>query len=392
MALVQGGSVEANANAARAEAKLLFLHPPADVTELVARAATLLKHVEHVVGIGSSLVASAGIDTVGIDTAGALVEVLCDVFLTSETAFDFSKEQGIVISLFMQDFVNLIQDADYFRLMHTWVQSVGKVMDDGETAPNAALRVQLGGCLLGARPISVAEEQQYAGLLEAVIVCCASAQRERLAMIRSLLGPCVAMVLRATSTDRSRRLRMLRRLWEARSDLEGDLQAGSLIVCIVVQKLTLDSGDSIEDLFRMADYWDVVVSYFLHEDTVVRKRAAYLTEQFLEYHENTRNTGASAGSGMQGKISTAAAAGGAGSSGNKERRRGGRQQTRSSVLHATAVSARAEAVVAGAPEKQVLESNAPTPPRHWLHNFLSIYGQIEACRYIHLIEQVSQYP
>jgi hypothetical protein len=390
----------------------LFCAPPAAGPELVAQAVAVLARFSP-----SGAGGGAGGGAVSRECSADMADALIQVFLVTNseiTAIHLSTQQSTILSYFVLDFVHLLQESDYFRLLTAWVQSV---MDDlssscslDASSPTASLRIKLGGQLIASRPLT-REGGEGVQLLEAIIACVHTASRDRSVIIKALLKPCMAMLLATTSVPAASpgagglRCAIASRLWAVGAEeLHADPGAGSLLIAVLSQMLAAteavshaeEEESANKSFFNRTVFWDVVVTYFLHDDSVVRKRGAFLTEQFLVCYENKIVTTATSKSISAGSTTTATESKGK----SKGKSRGKRVRAPAEGAGAggggpaeVGIVAAVDTAGVGESEGDIVVKNARQPQiqtqtRHWLHNFLAIYGQIEGCRYIHLVEQV----
>lgn len=334
-AIVDGGSI-------LEEVRCLFEFSVAggDLVYL-ARAAVLLDSI--------SAASPAAVD-------GAL-RAITDSFVSCRPDAQYSLNQALLLSFFLRDLADLLVQHDgpaRLRFICRWVDAITEQLrnacDDCEVASNMALKLKLTGEILVGDFTGI----DLSGMVDAVIGCILVPFPDRPAVIRSVLPRCLQLLFRKNALDTHTLHACVSKFWIlASADVAPDAHSSSLAAAILVQ-VGAEHDIELAAIFELNAFWDTVIRYFLHDDIVVRKRGAFLAQYFLSICH-----------GAPGSDETSAPGGAAGS-----KRRLGRRGEREGCLDPDGC-----AVV------------APTK-RHWLHDFLAIYGQIEGCRYVHLVEQV----
>lgn len=321
-----------------------------------------------------------------------LADAIINKFLIGSATLSFSQNHCLIISYFIQDLVLLLNEITFRRLMVEWVEAVAvdaRCDSLGDIRQNFSLRVCLGGDLLAAREVSDDGGKEL--LLCSIIDCCQLRSNKRSSVLKALLAPCLRRILSecSTSTNLPRAREVLSILWVVVAEgLRGDAHSSSLLAAIIVHVSAAEYDASTRCLFEKEQYWGVVLSFFLHDDSVVRKRGAYLTESFLAAFDSSSRIeyeGKKAGGMTSLSKKTTHQEQTVMSKKASGRRRRDRSSTEKLVDSTTAQSLKQD-VDSSHVGSQEYQKNQ----RHWVHNFLAIYGQIDGCRYVHLIEQVYQ--
>ncbi len=229
--------------------------------------------------------------------------------------------------------------ACFSRLSTAWIQSLNLLMkpDNGVYMYRDTTKVILLGEMLEStdlRSCGIYAES----IVEDIFLCIETNRIHGTLLISGLVGPLFRSYL--THSDPPELKGLIKRSWRLCAAILGDLLASSSLICLMHQHFSSTSKfhELRPDLFNDEIFWGLVQRCFLSEDVVMRKRGGLLVEQFLQAAEPKEHA----------------------------------SRDDSSCRKPAKAGPRAAAA-----------------PRHWLHDFIEAYRQIEGCSYLHLIFQVS---
>ena len=303
-------------------------------------------------------------------------------FLKRSPKEPFLIEQRTVFSLFILDFVSLLEEDEYFRLTMTWIKMIGEDLSTEDLYGSDEyidFIIKVGGQVLSHRPFI--ESVNVSSFLQALIHVVLITSCKRPFVIRALLGP----FLKASRRQGSLPLNAEQTVWDvATVKISNDAPCGSLLSCLTVQQLFEDSSELLNSVIGGESYWNVVISYLLHADSVVRKRGAYLIEIFLKTYDEKHNIMTSTKEDK--KISRVPS-----KRRGKKKRLNSSSNGRQDPLESESMGLKHESLPCSTTIEDTVtsqRSNANITSGHWLSEFLAIYAQLDGCRYIHLIDQV----